>query len=348
VRSAIAGVLMLACIASPASARTGPVCQGRYVLDTGAFRPDVTAESPDAIEIEGRTVAIPGVCKATRGHFVRRRGRLRVRARWSTCGALEGVRLRATADTATCGTMTGSIAARTPVLKTPFSATRAVRLLVFTRTEEFRHASIADAVRVLGALPVGERITVSFTEEATAFTDEGLAAFDVVAFVNTTGDVLNPPEERALERFVHRGRGFVGVHAAADTEHDWPWYGRLVGAYFLSHPQLPVEVTTTTEDRSHPATAHLPPTFQFIDEIYNFDRNPRPDNTILLTIDEAGFIYPNVPPTPSMGADHPVAWCKDFEGGRSFYTTFGHRAETWDDPRFQRHLLAAVRWAAFR
>ncbi len=344
-RSVLAGVLVLACLAAHASARTGPVCQGRYVLDTGRF----TAESSDAIEIEGRTVTIPGLCEATQARFVRRRGRLRVRARWPVCvDGLRRVRVRATIDTATCKTMNGSLDARTPILKTPFSATRAVRLLVFTRTEAFRHQSIADAVRVLGGLPVGERVTVSFTEEATVFTNTFLAGFDVVAFVNTTGDVLDPPEEAALERFVRGGRGFVGVHAAADTEHDWPWYGRLVGAFFTSHPALPVEVTTTTESASHASTAHLPPTFQFTDEIYNFDRNPRADNTILLTIDEAGFIYPNVPPGPSMGADHPVAWCKDYEGGRSFYTNFGHRPETWDDPRFQRHLISAIHWAAFR
>lgn len=106
-------------------------------------------------------------------------------------------------------------------------------------------------------------------------------------------------------------------------------------------------VVTTNEEPLHPATAHLPTTFAFTDEIYNFDRNPRLDHTVLLTVDETGFTFPNVPAgNPSMGEDHPIAWVKEFEGGRSFYTNLGHRPETWDDPRFRRHLLAGIRWAA--
>jgi glucose/arabinose dehydrogenase len=318
------------------------------VVEGAALLPGRAEPGPDAIEIADRTVAIRGVCGPTRARFHRQRGEVRIRARWRACGtAARHLRLHAVIDAAACKAMTGRLAARAPVLERAFQATRAVRLLVFTRTEGFRHPSIADAVRVLGALPVGERIAPAFSEDPAVFTDDGLARFDVVAFVNTTGDVLDPPEEGALERFVRSGRGFLGVHSAADTEYGWPWYGRLVGAYFTSHPILPVEVTVTTEDPHHPSTAHLPATFSFTDEIYNFDRNPRADNAILLTIDEAGFIYPNFPiGRPSMGADHPVAWYKEYEGGRSFYSNLGHRPETWDDPRFRAHLLAAIHWAA--
>lgn len=222
----------------------------------------------------------------------------------------------------------------------------AIDVLLFTQTQGFRHPSISDAVEFFTTLPAEEKINVTHTEESEVFTDDGLAAFDVVIFANTTGDVLNDAQQSALQRFVSAGGGYAGVHSAADTEHSWPWYGQLVGAYFISHPLLPVEVEVTTEDGTHPATTHLPSTFQFVDEIYNFDRNPRYDNAILLTVDEAGFIYPNIPDTPSMGDDHPIAWYKEFEGGRSFYTNLGHRPETWQDPLFQQHLLAGVRWAA--
>ncbi|MEW6272699.1 MAG: ThuA domain-containing protein [Thermodesulfobacteriota bacterium] len=221
-----------------------------------------------------------------------------------------------------------------------------LRVLVFSRTTGFRHPSIADAWTFFAALPAREGIEAALTEDPTVFADDALAAYDVVAFVNTTGDVLDDEQQAALERFVRSGRGWVGVHSAADTEYQWNWYGRLVGAYFISHPLLPVEVDVTTEDPHHPSTDHLPARFAFTDEIYNFDRNPRQDNAILLTIDEAGFIYPNIPDTPSMGEDHPVAWYKEFDGGRSFYTNLGHRPESWTDPRFQRHLLDGIRWAA--
>lgn len=218
-------------------------------------------------------------------------------------------------------------------------------VLVFSRTAGFRHDSIPDAVAMLSSL-AADGIRVEATEDPARFTDDVLARFDVVLFANTTGDVLNDEQQAALERFVRSGRGYVGVHSAADTEYGWPWYGRLVGAYFRNHPLLPVDVEVTTEDRDHPSTAHLPPTFRFTDEIYNFDRNPRADHVVLLTVDEEGFIYPNTDGGPSMGADHPIAWYKEFEGGRSFYTNLGHRRETWADPVFRRHLVAGIRWAA--
>jgi len=221
-----------------------------------------------------------------------------------------------------------------------------VSILVFSHTAGFRHPSIADAVAFFSALPPEEGIDVTLSEDPALFSDAILADFDVLVFANTTGDILDEEQQAALQRFIHGGGGYVGVHSAADTEHTWPWYGALVGGYFISHPLLPVEVEVTTEDPHHPSTEHLPATFLFTDEIYNFDRNPRHDNAILLTIDEAGFIFPNIPATPSMGDDHPIAWYKEFEGGRSFYTNLGHRPETWTDPAFQRHLLAGIHWAA--
>jgi cytochrome c len=221
-----------------------------------------------------------------------------------------------------------------------------LRVLVFSRTAGFRHPSIAEVWTFFSSLPRTEGIEASLTEDPSSFRDDVLDRFDVVAFVNTTGDVLDEAQQAALERFVRSGRGFVGVHSAADTEYEWTWYGELLGAYFISHPIQPVRVEVTTEEGAHPATEHLPSKFFFSDEIYNFDRNPRFDNEILLTIDEAGFIYPNIPETPSMGADHPIAWAKEFDGGRSFYTNLGHSPETWSDSFFQEHLLEGLRWAA--
>ena len=221
-----------------------------------------------------------------------------------------------------------------------------IEVLVFSLTRGFRHASIDDAVVFFDSLDPAEEIVVTRTEDPTYFNDVDLAVFDVVLFANTTGDVLDEGQQEALQRFIRSGKGYVGVHSAADTEHQWPWYGQLVGAYFISQPLLPVEVEVTTEDRLHRSTAHLEETFFFTDEIYNFDRNPRIDHSILLTIDEEGFIFPNFPNTPSMGDDHPIAWYKEFEGGRSFYTNLGHRPETWYDPLFRQHLLEGIRWAA--
>ncbi|MCA9774365.1 MAG: ThuA domain-containing protein [Myxococcales bacterium] len=215
-----------------------------------------------------------------------------------------------------------------------------IRVLFFSRTEGFRHDSIPDAKLLFENLDPSEGIETTITEETDLFTDAGLADFDVVMFVNTTGDVLDPPEQEALQRFVRSGRGFVGVHSAADTEHQWPWYGDLVGAFFTSHALLSQYLEVTTEDRDHPSTAHLPAVFHHQDEWYNYDRNPRFTNRVLLTIN------PDSRPGYTMGEDHPCAWYKEFEGGRSWYTNLGHRRETWRKDYFIRHLLEGIRWAA--
>ncbi len=327
------------------AASTPPDCHpGQWVVDGGALLPGTS--SPTVIDLAAREVSMPGACGVAKARVKRRAGGLHVRARWRKCGTIGPVRLRATVDPASCRAMDGQLLVRRPRQTIAFTAERAVRLLVFTRTAGFRHASIADAWRVLGGLTPADGFVVTLTEDPGAFTDEKLAGYDVVLFGNTTGDVLDEAQQGAMERFIQGGGGYVGVHSAADTEYDWPWYGRLVGAYFRNHPLLPVTVTVTTEDDTHPSTAHLPHTFSFTDEIYNFDRNPRLDNSILLTVDEAGFIYPNFPAGPSMGADHPIAWHKEFDGGRVFYTNLGHRPESWDDPNFRRHLTEGIRWAA--
>ncbi|HJL14718.1 MAG TPA: ThuA domain-containing protein [Sandaracinaceae bacterium LLY-WYZ-13_1] len=222
---------------------------------------------------------------------------------------------------------------------------RDLSVLLFTRTEDFRHASIPTAVEALEAR-ADEGFAFTHTEDPAIFTDEDLADFDVVVFLHTTGDVLDDEHQAAFERWVRAGGGYVGVHAAADTEYDWPWYGRLVGAYFRNHPVLPLEATVTTEDLCHASTDHLEDTFEFEDEWYNFDRNPRRDHHVLMTVDEDDFTLPNTDGGPNMGGDHPIAWLKEFEGGRSFYTSLGHRPETWSNPLFMEHLLDGLRWAA--
>ena len=113
-----------------------------------------------------------------------------------------------------------------------------VVVLVFSKTAGFRHDSISDGIAAIQALGRENGFAVEATEDAGRFTDEGLAAYRAVIFLNTTGDVLAADQERAFERYIRGGGGFVGIHSAADTEYDWAWYGDLVGAYFDSHPAI--------------------------------------------------------------------------------------------------------------
>ncbi|MEU8244282.1 ThuA domain-containing protein [Actinoplanes missouriensis] len=212
-------------------------------------------------------------------------------------------------------------------------------VLVFSRTAGFRHDSIAAGVQAVRELGAANGFTVTATEDPAVFTTAGLAGYEAAIFLNTTGDVLNAAQQTAFETWIRSGRGFVGVHAAADTEYDWPFYGELVGAWFASHPAIQ-PATVKVEDRAHPATAHLPQTWNRTDEWYDYRTNARASAHILATLDETSYSG------GAMGADHPHAWCKPYQGGRSFYTGGGHTASAYGESAFRSHLLGGIRYAA--
>ena len=213
------------------------------------------------------------------------------------------------------------------------------RVLVFSRTTGFRHDSIPDGIAAVRALGDQAGFGVDATEDPSLFEDSRLARYDAVVFLLTTGDILDDSQQAALERYVSRGGGYVGVHSAADTEHGWPWYGDLVGTFFSDHPAIQTAAVVVT-DHVHPATRDLPERWTRTDEWYNFRDNPRARVHVLARVDEATYSG------GTMGADHPIAWCRFFDGGRTFYTAMGHTSESYSDPSFRRHLLGGIRFAA--
>jgi type 1 glutamine amidotransferase len=225
--------------------------------------------------------------------------------------------------------------------QSPPPAEDPLSLLVFTKTNGYRHASIPDGRAMFDTLATRHGWRVQATEDSTAFRSERLAGVDVVVFLSTTGNVLGPEGEAALRQFVQQGGGFVGIHAASDTEYDWPWYGRLVGAYFDGHP--PVQTATVrVEDRAHSSTRMLPATWARRDEWYDFRMNPRDSVRVLATLDESTY------EGGSMGGDHPIVWCRTIEGGRAWYTAGGHTTASFRDTLFREHVAGGVRWAAER
>ncbi|NNF03251.1 MAG: ThuA domain-containing protein, partial [Rhodothermales bacterium] len=212
--------------------------------------------------------------------------------------------------------------------------------LVFSRTTGFRHASIEAGITAVTELGAEHEFDVTATEDPSVFTPESLAAYDVVIFLNTTGDVLDAAQQEAFEAYVTGGGGYVGIHSAADTEYDWPFYGELVGAWFDSHPPGTPTADVKVVDRVHPATADLPANWTRTDEWYNYRTNPRGNVHVLATLDESTY------GGGTMGADHPIAWCQPVGGGRSFYTAGGHTSEAFSEPLFREHLLGGIEWAA--
>ena len=233
-------------------------------------------------------------------------------------------------------------------------------LLLFSRTQGFRHASIEAGQLAVQQLGAANDFTVTVTEDPTLFNDQTLAETDVVLFLNTTGDVLDDTQQAAFERFMARGGGFVGVHSAADTEYDWAFYGELVGAYFLTHPVVNQPGPLRIEDADHPSTRALPmPWMLAIEEYYSFQSNPADQVRVLMNIDESSYSQtPNISCDPRSASfpdgfsgrmgDHPMAWCHDRLGGRAWYTAIGHEAYLYQDATYQAHLLGGILTAARR
>jgi cytochrome c len=213
------------------------------------------------------------------------------------------------------------------------------KVLLFTETTGFRHTSIDEGVAAVCEVAGAEGIAADHTEDSTLFTDDTLAQYDAVVFLSTTGDPLAPDQQAAFERYIQAGGGYAGIHAASDTEYDWPWYGGLVGAYFESHPANQ-NATVKVSDPNHPSTAGLPQRWQRFDEWYNFQSNARGDVHVLATLDESSYTG------GADGADHPAAWCHEYDGGRSWYTGGGHTEESYEEPLFRDHILGGIEWAA--
>ncbi|MFC4588521.1 ThuA domain-containing protein [Sphaerisporangium corydalis] len=219
------------------------------------------------------------------------------------------------------------------------AADPAYKVLVFSKTAGFRHDSIPTGIQTIRDLGTANNFTVTATEDATAFTTANLAQFKAVVFLSTTGDVLNDAQQTAFTSYVNGGGGYLGIHAAADTEYDWPYYGQLVGAWFKSHPAIQV-ATVKNEDRTHPATSGLAATWSRTDEWYNYRTNPRSTVHVLQSLDESSYTG------GEMSGDHPITWCHPQASGRSFYTGLGHTIESYADPSYRALLLGGIRYVA--
>jgi type 1 glutamine amidotransferase len=262
------------------------------------------------------------------------RAALQPRARHTALAALVPVVLLAA-----WGGLAAGVAPPSPQDAKPAPAAPARdRLLVFSKTGGFRHDSIPDGIACVKEL-LGERYDIDATEDAGAFTSANLARYKAVIFLSTTGDILNDEQQKAFQDYIHHGGGFAGVHAAADTEHTWPWYGQLVGAYFKTHPSIQ-DALVRVEDTTHPSTTMLPAEWRRRDEWYVYKTNPRGVVHVLANLDDSKIEGAN------MGGDHPIAWYQVFEGGRSWYTGGGHTKESYRETLFRDHLKGGILWAA--
>ncbi len=213
------------------------------------------------------------------------------------------------------------------------------RVLVFSKTAGFRHASIPAGIAAINKLGKTMALTIDATEDSNVFTEENLKKYSAVIFLNTTGDVLNQKQQEFFERYIQAGGGYVGIHAAADTEYEWPWYNQLAGAQFLSHPGNPNVQTgeAYVVDDNHPSMKGFPKKWTIKDEFYDF-KNFNDKVHVLVKIDEKSY------KDGKMGDNHPMSWYHAFDGGKAFYTNFGHEDATFENPVFLNHLTGGLEY----
>jgi glucose/arabinose dehydrogenase/type 1 glutamine amidotransferase len=298
---------------------TGLSGSGRYVRMNGTARATVWGYSLWELQVYGTTGSATPTATARPTATATSRG-------------------TATATTRATPTSTTAPTPTTP-RATPTNPPVTNRVLVFSRTLGFRHDSIPAGISMIQALGSANGFAVDTTEDPNAFTDANLAQYGAVIWLSTTGDVLDPAQQAAFTRFIQGNKGYVGIHSASDTEYTWPWYGVLVGGYFNGHP-MGGQQTFTIQDTAHPSTTGMATTWIRSEaEWYNFNPNPRTNSHILVVLNE--------PPgtTVGMGADHPMSWCKPYDGGRSWYTGMGHNMEAYSEPQFRQHVLGGIRWA---
>ena len=223
------------------------------------------------------------------------------------------------------------------------------RALLFTKTAGYHHESIHAGVAALKAMAERHMFAVQWEESARVFTDAGLENYHVIIFLNTTRDILNDEQQQAMEKFIRSGKGFVGIHAAADTEYDWEWYTRLVGRMFRTHPEIQTARLNVVND-NFPGMELWPSSRLWTDEWYQYGEEKTEGLQYLLSVDEKTYdpkvVRNDQTLFEGMGDFHPISWYQEFDGGRAFYTGLGHVPATFSDPAFLDHLLGGIYWAA--
>jgi hypothetical protein len=224
-----------------------------------------------------------------------------------------------------------------------------INVLVFSKTSGFRHNSISAGLKMMSDLAQERKWILTATENGDLFTPEFLKTFDAVVFLNPTQEVLNDLQQKNFEEYMATGKGFVGIHAAADCEYNWAWYGQLNGAFFRTHP--PAQTATVIfENTDHPTMVPFKgmENYRTFDEWYSFKENPRAKVKVLARLDETSLDKATLKDEKWKMGDHPLIWYQEIGNSRSYYTVFGHTPEAFQDPKIKEHIGCTVDWVAKR
>jgi hypothetical protein len=227
-------------------------------------------------------------------------------------------------------------------------AQKQFKALIVTTTRGWHHESLHYGVVALEEMARRDFFDAVLWENPNGFTDDYLKQFQVIIFLNTTGDIFDSAQQRVMERFIRSGKGFVGIHSASDTEYGWDWYTQLVGRMFHIHPTIQTARLQVVEPE-FPGLQGFTGNKIWTEEWYEFGPEKVSGLRYILSVDESSY-NPKADwgekKGVGMGKFHPVAWYHDFDGGRSFYTAMGHLPTAFSDPAFLNFLYAGIFWAA--
>lgn len=232
-----------------------------------------------------------------------------------------------------------------------FSATaqqKQFKALLVTTTKGWHHESLHAGVLAIQQLGVKNFFDVTLWENPNGFNDKYLEQFQVIIFLNTTGDIFDTAQQKVMERFIRGGKGFVGIHSASDTEYDWDWYTKLVGRMFHIHPAIQTAKLKVL-DAKFPGLQDFADGKLWTDEWYDFTPEKTSGLNYILSVDETTYnpkVSWGAKKSDGMGAMHPISWYHNYDGGRAFYTALGHIPVIFSDQAFLSHVYAGILWAA--
>jgi type 1 glutamine amidotransferase len=205
------------------------------------------------------------------------------------------------------------------------------------------HDNIPECIKAIEKLGAENGFKTAVSDDPAVFTNAPLKKYGAIIFANSNNSAFDTEDERkAFQDYIHSGGGFVGIHSATGSERNSPWFWKLIGGTFAWHAPLQ-KFTVHIADTNHPATAFFTSkSWDWEDEFYVMKEQPK-DLRVLLTgniktlknVGERGAGLPDV---------IPLAWCHEFEGARSFYTSLGHKKEYYSDPAYVKHLAGGIRW----
>lgn len=220
------------------------------------------------------------------------------------------------------------------------------KVLIYTKNGEgYVHDNIAASVEALEEICAGMSIKTTVSDDPALFDGKKIHRYDAIIFSNSNNEAFENEQQREnFQKYIRSGKGFMTIHSACASERDWPWFWALVGGTFVRHPPLQ-EFDIKIIDDTHISTTHLPEIWKWEDECY-YLHQLNPAIHVLLAVDLTTIEDKSKDKFPGtiFGDLFPLAWCHEFEGGRSFYTGLGHKIEYYKDENFRKHLAGGIVW----